>query len=158
MPPSSCRGKRSPANRAVADIAARRLTRVPVRGVDLRRLLRAIWAGGSLPHAGAARDLLAHVTAGRIVTGDKLTRWTASCEATVLALLSESAVAAQDGYGGGLSPQTVLARYGEESAVFQAWSQLDGQVLAAQEEHGPDGLLAPFVPQVIALCRQYGGS
>jgi DNA-binding transcriptional LysR family regulator len=50
------------------DIAARRLTRVPVRGVDLRRSLRAIWAGGSLPPAGAARDLLAHVTAGPPVT------------------------------------------------------------------------------------------
>ena len=50
------------------DIAARRLTRVPVRRVDLRRSLRAIWVGGSLPPAGAARDLLAHVTAGQLVT------------------------------------------------------------------------------------------
>ena len=50
------------------DIAARRLTRVPVRGLDLRRSLRAIWAGGSLPPAGAARDLLAHVTAEPWVT------------------------------------------------------------------------------------------
>ena len=47
------------------DIGARRLARVPVAGVNLRRSLRAIWAGGSLPPAGAARDLLAHVTAGR---------------------------------------------------------------------------------------------
>jgi DNA-binding transcriptional LysR family regulator len=45
------------------DIAARRLARVPVTGVDLRRSLRAIWAGGRLPPSGAARDLLAHVTA-----------------------------------------------------------------------------------------------
>jgi hypothetical protein len=35
--------------------------------------------------------------------------------------------------------------------------QLDGQVLAAQAAHGPDGLLAPFVPQIIRLCAQYGG-
>jgi DNA-binding transcriptional LysR family regulator len=47
------------------DISARRLARVPVAGVNLRRSLRAIWAGGTLPPAGAARDLLAHVTAGR---------------------------------------------------------------------------------------------
>jgi DNA-binding transcriptional LysR family regulator len=46
------------------DLAARRLARIPVAGVDLRRSLRAIWAGGSLP-VGAARDLLAHVTARR---------------------------------------------------------------------------------------------
>ena len=47
------------------DISARRLARVPVAGVNLRRSLRAIWAGGTLPPAGAARDLLAHVTSGR---------------------------------------------------------------------------------------------
>ena len=44
------------------DISAGRLARIPVAGVNLRRSLRAIWAGGSLPSAGAARDLLAHVT------------------------------------------------------------------------------------------------
>ena len=72
------------------DISARRLARVPIAGVDLRRSLRAvwaggplppvrmapryagalrslraIWAGGTLPPAGAARDLLAHVISGR---------------------------------------------------------------------------------------------
>ena len=50
------------------DIGSRRLARVPVAGVNLRRSLRAIWAGGSLPPAGAARDLLAHVTAGGAAT------------------------------------------------------------------------------------------
>jgi hypothetical protein len=33
--------------------------------VNLRRALRAIWAGGHLPPEGAARDLLAHVTGRR---------------------------------------------------------------------------------------------
>ena len=80
-----------------------------------------------------------------------------SCEATVLALLSESADAAQEGYSGGLDPSMVMSRYCEQSAVFQVWEQLDGQVLAAQAAHGPDGLLAPFVPQIIRLCAQYGG-
>ena len=47
------------------DITARRLVRVPVPGVNLHRALRAIWAGGPLPPAGAARDLLTHVTARR---------------------------------------------------------------------------------------------
>ena len=45
------------------DISSRRLIQVPVAGVNLRRSLRAVWAGGSLPPVGAARDLLAHVTA-----------------------------------------------------------------------------------------------
>jgi len=81
----------------------------------------------------------------------------ASCEATVLALLAQSAAAVRDGYGGGLSPETVMNRYGEQSAVFQAWQALDGQVLAAQAAQGPDDLLAPFAPQIIRLCAQYGG-
>jgi hypothetical protein len=80
-----------------------------------------------------------------------------TCEATVLHLLAQSAQAVQDGYGGGLDPDVVMNRYGQESAIFQTWIALDGQVLAAQAEHGPSGLLAPFVPQVIALCKQYGG-
>ena len=45
------------------DLASHRLARVPVGGVNLRRSLRAIWSGGTLPPMGAARDLLAHVTA-----------------------------------------------------------------------------------------------
>lgn len=44
----------------VADeLALGRLVAVPVRGVDLRRRLRAVWVGGPTPPAGAARDLLA---------------------------------------------------------------------------------------------------
>jgi DNA-binding transcriptional LysR family regulator len=46
------------------DITARRLARIQVADVNLRRSLRAIWAGGHLPPEGAARDLLGHV-AGR---------------------------------------------------------------------------------------------
>lgn len=50
---------------AVAEeLASRRLVRVPLAGVSLRRSLRAVWAGGELPPMGAARDLLAHVSAG----------------------------------------------------------------------------------------------
>jgi hypothetical protein len=79
-----------------------------------------------------------------------------SCEATVLHLLAQSAQAAQDGYGGGLDPNVVMNRYGEQSAIFQTWIALDGKVLAAQAEHGPDGLLTPFVSQVARLCKQYG--
>ncbi len=51
---------------AVAEeLAAHRLARVPVAGVNLRRSLRAVWSGGELPPRGAARDLLAHVSTGR---------------------------------------------------------------------------------------------
>ena len=43
------------------DIATGRLRVVPVEGLDLRRDLRAVWAGGRTPPAGAVRDLLAHI-------------------------------------------------------------------------------------------------
>ena len=47
---------------AVADdIATGRLRVVPVDGLDLHRDLRAVWAGGRTPPAGAVRDLLAHI-------------------------------------------------------------------------------------------------
>lgn len=47
---------------AVADdIAARRLDRVAVEGVDLRRPLRAIWLGSRNPPAGPVRDLIGHI-------------------------------------------------------------------------------------------------
>lgn len=47
---------------AVADdLAVGRLAQVPAPELDLRRELRAIWAGGRTPPAGAVRDLLAHI-------------------------------------------------------------------------------------------------
>lgn len=49
-----------------ADLAAGRLVAVDVAGVDLTRTLRAVWATGSAPPAGPARDLVAlAVNAGR---------------------------------------------------------------------------------------------
>ncbi len=80
-----------------------------------------------------------------------------SCEAAVLRLLADSVTAAEDGYPDGLSPLSVMDRYGEQSAVFQVWSQFDGQVLAALEQAGPDGVLTPFVRQVARGCAQYAG-
>jgi DNA-binding transcriptional LysR family regulator len=51
---------------AVADdLMHARLRAIPVADLDLRRELRAIWAGGRSPPAGAVRDLLAHITSGR---------------------------------------------------------------------------------------------
>jgi DNA-binding transcriptional LysR family regulator len=44
------------------DLAAHRLVAVAVSDMDLRRSFRAIWAGGRLPPAGPARDLLMHVS------------------------------------------------------------------------------------------------
>ena len=49
------------------DIAIGRLRVVPVRDLDLRRDLRAIWLGGRTPPAGAVRDLLGHI--GSITRG-----------------------------------------------------------------------------------------
>lgn len=45
------------------DIAAGRLRRVAVTGINLHRELRAVWLGGRTPPAGAVRDLLAHIGA-----------------------------------------------------------------------------------------------
>ncbi|TRW89091.1 LysR family transcriptional regulator [Mycolicibacterium sp. 018/SC-01/001] len=51
---------------AVADdLELGRLRAVEVAGLDLRRALRAVWAGGSTPPAGAVRDLLSHIAAVR---------------------------------------------------------------------------------------------
>lgn len=48
---------------AVADdLAVGRLRAVVVPELNLRRQLRAIWAGGRTPPAGAIRDLLSHIT------------------------------------------------------------------------------------------------
>lgn len=44
------------------DLAIGRLRTVEVPELSLRRKLRAIWVGGRVPPAGAARDLLAHIT------------------------------------------------------------------------------------------------
>ena len=41
------------------DVSAGRLTAVDVNGLDLRRRLRAVWAAGSEPPPGPARDLVA---------------------------------------------------------------------------------------------------
>lgn len=47
---------------AVADdVSVGRLSQIGVAGLDLRRSLRAIWAGSRTPPAGMVRDLLAHI-------------------------------------------------------------------------------------------------
>jgi DNA-binding transcriptional LysR family regulator len=46
------------------DLATGRLRAVPVPDLDLRRALRAIWAGARTPPAGPARDLVAIAAAG----------------------------------------------------------------------------------------------
>jgi DNA-binding transcriptional LysR family regulator len=47
------------------DLASRRLVRIPLTGLDLHRALRAIWLGPPTPPPGAARDLIAHISARR---------------------------------------------------------------------------------------------
>ena len=47
------------------DLAAGRLIEIPVPGLDLRRVLRAIWDSTPDPPAGAARDLIGHILARR---------------------------------------------------------------------------------------------
>ena len=43
------------------DVARGQLRVVPIADLDLRRSLRAIWLGASVPPAGAVRELLAHI-------------------------------------------------------------------------------------------------
>ena len=51
---------------AVADdLAAGRLIEIQVPGLDLRRVLRAIWDSTPEPPAGAARDLISHILSRR---------------------------------------------------------------------------------------------
>ena len=45
-----------------ADVATGRLVVVPLDGLDLHRMLRAVWVGSALPPAGAVRELLAVAT------------------------------------------------------------------------------------------------
>jgi DNA-binding transcriptional LysR family regulator len=47
------------------DIDRGQLVAVAVDGLDLRRTLRAVWQGSRQPPAGAARDLISHITARR---------------------------------------------------------------------------------------------
>lgn len=47
------------------DLPTGRLVQVPVPEVDLRRRLRAVWAGSAQPPAGAIRDLLGHIGRNR---------------------------------------------------------------------------------------------
>ena len=49
------------------DLNRGQLIRVPVEGLDLRRTLRCIWLGDRQPPAGAARDLVGHITTHRPV-------------------------------------------------------------------------------------------
>jgi molybdate transport repressor ModE-like protein len=48
------------------DLAAGRLVEVQAPELDLRRTLRVIWVGGPNPPAGAARDLIAHITGRQV--------------------------------------------------------------------------------------------
>jgi DNA-binding transcriptional LysR family regulator len=48
------------------DLAAGRLVEVQAPELDLHRTLRVIWVGGPNPPAGAARDLIAHITGRRV--------------------------------------------------------------------------------------------
>ena len=47
------------------DISRRQLIHVPVDGLDLHRTMRAVWQGDRQPPAGAARDLIGHITTQR---------------------------------------------------------------------------------------------
>ncbi len=44
------------------DISRGHLARIPIAELDLRRSLRAVWLGDRQPPAGAARDLIGHIT------------------------------------------------------------------------------------------------
>jgi len=44
------------------DLARGQLVRVPIDELDLRRNLRAVWIGDRQPPAGAARDVITHIT------------------------------------------------------------------------------------------------
>jgi hypothetical protein len=78
------------------------------------------------------------------------------CEVTVLVLLTRSVTAMENGQAGGIDMNQVVAQYGDQSAVWQAFSQADGQVVADVEANGPAGVIGSIGPLMLAMCRQYG--
>ena len=79
------------------------------------------------------------------------------CESSVLVLLGKSATAVQQGYPDGISPDDVLAQLGESSPVYEAFMQLDGQVVSSAGLHGAAGSTGPAVQaQALQLCQRYG--
>ena len=78
------------------------------------------------------------------------------CAVTVEVLLSKTVSAMEDGYQGGIDVNQVMDEYGEQSAVFQAFAQLDGQVMAYVVQHGPGGSVTSVGSQPQQLCQEYG--
>jgi len=77
--------------------------------------------------------------------------------ATVLALLGESAADLEGGNPSGLDTVSVMEKSGATSAVYQAFIQLDGQVLGAEAQDGNTGLRVRFcrrehAPEATAPC------
>jgi DNA-binding transcriptional LysR family regulator len=48
------------------DLNRLRLVQIPIAELDLRRTLRAVWLGDRQPPAGAARDLIGHITSRQV--------------------------------------------------------------------------------------------
>jgi hypothetical protein len=78
------------------------------------------------------------------------------CAVTVLVLLNKTVSAMEDGYQGGIDVDQVMDEYGEQSAVFQAFAQLDGQVMGYVVQHGPAGSVVSLDSQPLQLCQEYG--
>jgi hypothetical protein len=78
------------------------------------------------------------------------------CAVTVEVLLSKTVSAMEDGYQGGIDVNQIMDEYGAQSAVFQAFAQLDGQVMGYVVQHGPGGSVASVGSQPQQLCQEYG--
>ena len=75
------------------------------------------------------------------------------CEVTVLVLLGRTVTAVQADYPGGIDTTQVMTTHGEQSAVFQVFAQLDGQVIAWVDKHGALGATGHAVQrQALTLC------
>jgi hypothetical protein len=77
------------------------------------------------------------------------------CVSEVTSLLSQDQQAVEDGYPAGISVNSVMAQYGTQSAVFQAYLMLGPAESAYLLENGA-GSQPPQFLQVAQACEQYG--
>ena len=77
------------------------------------------------------------------------------CEVEVDILLAKDLNAIEQGYDG-IDPNQVMTQYGVQSAIFQAYIQLQGQLTNQVDQYGTTDALQPVYRQVVATCQQYG--
>ena len=77
------------------------------------------------------------------------------CVADVDQLLVQDLNAIENGYSG-IDTNQVMVQYGMQSPVFDAYIQLQGQLINQVDQYGAANALAPVERQTPATCQGYG--